>query len=186
MINVLVVYATDYQNTFKMAQAVVAGVQSVPDCKAVLKAAETATFDDLIAADAVVLGSPVHMGSADWRVKKFIDTCCSGAWMKDAMIGKVGAVFATGSGFGNAGGGCELTMLGLLNNLAELGMIIIPLPKSTPGYTTGGLQWGPYGRSANPKMEPVGVTEDMLGVARHNGIHIDRAAKALKGVKIFG
>jgi len=64
MINVLVVYATDYQNTFKMAQAVVAGVQSVPDCKAVLKAAETATFDDLIAADAVVLGSPVHMGSA--------------------------------------------------------------------------------------------------------------------------
>ncbi|MBU4211654.1 MAG: hypothetical protein L6437_10450 [Kiritimatiellae bacterium] len=63
---------------------------------------------------------------------------------------------------------------------------LIPLPKSTPGYTTGGLQWGPYGRSANPKLEPVGVTEDMLGVARHHGIHIARAAKALKGVKIFG
>jgi len=186
MIKVLIVYATDYQNTFKMAQAVAAGIQSVPDCEANLKAAETATYDDLLAADAVILGSPVHMGSADWRIKKFIDSCCSGAWMKDAMIGKVGAVFATGSGFGNAGGGCELTMLGLLNNLAELGLIIIPLPKCTPGYATGGLQWGPYGRSANPKMEPVGVTADMLGVARHHGIHIARAAKALKGVKIFG
>lgn len=186
MINVLVVYATDYQNTLKMAQAVAEGVQSVPDCKAILKAAEGAKFEDLVAADAVVLGSPVHMGSADWRVKKFIDSCCSAAWMKDAMIGKVGAVFATGSGFGNAGGGCEIMMLGLLNNLAELGLIIIPLPKCTPGYATGGLQWGPYGRSANPKMEPVGVNEDMLGVARHHGIHIARAAKALKGVKIFG
>ena len=118
MIKVLIVYATDYQNTLKMAQAVAAGIQSVPDCEAILKAAETATYDDLIAADAVILGSPVHMGSADWRIKKFIDSCCSAAWMKDAVIGKVGAVFATGSGFGNAGGGCELTMLGLLNNLS--------------------------------------------------------------------
>jgi NAD(P)H dehydrogenase (quinone) len=169
-----------------MAQAVAAGIQSAPDCVAVLKAAETTTCDDLIAADAAILGSSVHMGSADWRIKKFIDSCCSGAWMKDAMTGKVGAVFATGSGFGNAGDGCELTMLGLLNNLAELGMIIIPLPKSTPDHTTGGLQWGPFGRSANPKMEPVGVTEDMRSVARHHGIHIARAAKAPKGVKIFG
>lgn len=186
MTKILIVYATDYQNTFKMAQAAGEGVKSVPDCEAILKTAETANVDDLIAADAVILGSPVHMGSADWRIKKFIDSCCSGAWMKDALVGKVGAVFATGSGFGNGGGGCELTMLGLLNNLAELGMIIIPLPKSTPGYATGGLQWGPYGRSANTKMEPVGVTTDMLGVARHHGIHVARAAKALKGVKIFG
>lgn len=186
MTKVLIVYATDYQNTLKMAEELAGGVRSVADCQATVKTAEAATYDDLVAADGIVLGSPVHMGSIDWRVKKFIDSCCSAAWMKDALLGKVGAVFATGSGFGNAGGGCELTMLALINNLAELGLIIIPLPKSTPGYTTGGLQWGPYGRSANLKLEPVGVTSDMLGVARHHGIHIARATKALKGVKIFG
>jgi len=87
----------------------------------------------LLASDAVIVGSPVHMGSPDWCVKKFIDTVCSLLWMKDSLIGKVGAVFTSG-------GGCELPMLAMLNNFAELGMLMVPLPKNTPGYAVGGLQ----------------------------------------------
>ncbi|KYC40893.1 hypothetical protein WA1_25070 [Scytonema hofmannii PCC 7110] len=185
MTNVLIVYATDYGNTRRMAETIASGAMSVPDTQVSVKLADDVTKDDLIASDAVIVGTPVHMGSPDWRVKKFIDTVCSRLWMKDSMIGKVGAVFATGSGYGNAGGGCELTMLTLLNNLVELGLVIVPLPKNTPGYHLAGLQWGPYARSAGEKMEQTGVTEERLEAARHHGANVSRIASVLKGHDLF-
>jgi NAD(P)H dehydrogenase (quinone) len=185
MTNVLIVYATDYGNTRKMAEAIASGAMSVPDTQVSVKLAEDVITDDLIASDAVIVGTPVHMGSPDWRVKKFIDTVCSRLWMKDSLIGKVGAVFATGSGYGNAGGGCELTMLAVLNNLAELGMVMVPLPKNTPGYHLAGMQWGPYGRSAGEKMEQTGVTDERLEAARHHGANVSRIASVLKGHDLF-
>ena len=125
------------------------------------------------------------MGSPDWRVKAFIDKVCSGLWMKDGMVGKVGAVFATGSGFGNTAGGAELTLLALLSNLAELGMVICPLPKSTPGYNLGGLQWGPWGRSAGENMEQTGLSDERTVAARNHGANVARLADALKGRTVF-
>lgn len=185
MTKVLVVYATDYGNTKKLAEAVVAGASSVGGVEAVLKTAEEATRDDVIGCDAMIIGSPTHMGSPDWRVKKFIDHVCSKLWMEDKMIGKVGGVFATGGGYGNAGGGCEVTMLAMLNNLAELGMFLVPLPKNTPGYHAAGLQWGPYGRSAGEKMEQTGVSTQQLESARHHGANIARLSSVVKGKEIF-
>lgn len=185
MNKILIIYATDYQNTFKMAEAVAVGVNSVANCVANLKSAEQAGQDDLVNADALILGTPVHMGSPDWRVKKFIDAFCSHAWVKDMMVGRVGGVFASGSGFGGSGGGAEMAMLALLNNMAELGMILIPLPKSTPGYAEAGLQWGPYARTAGIKMEQVGVSSAALQTSRYHGANIARATIALAKVKIF-
>lgn len=185
MTKVLIVYATDYQNTFKMAQSVAEGVNSVTNCAAVLKSAEQAVAEDLADCNALIIGTPVHMGSPDWRVKKFIDSVCSQAWMKNACVGKVGGVFVSGSGYGSSGGGAEIAMLALLNNLAELGMILIPLPKSTPGYAEAGLQWGPCARTAGINMEQVGVSKGALQVANHHGANIARAAVALVNAKIF-
>lgn len=185
MANILVVYATDYGNTKKLAESVVEGAKSVNGTQVQLKLAEETTNEDLINCDALIVGSPVHMGSPDWRVKKFIDTVCSRLWMKDAMNGKVAGVFVAGGGFGNAGGGCELTMLALLNNFAELGMIMIPLPKNTPGYRGGGLQWGPYGRSFDQDQKPLPLSKDALDAAFHHGVHIAKAALALKNNEIF-
>lgn len=185
MTNVLIVYATDYGNTQKMAEAVASGAKSVPDTQVEVKSAADVTQDDLLISDAVIVGSPVHMGSPDWRVKKFIDTVCSPLWIKDSLIGKVGAVFTSGGGYGNAGGGCELTMLAMLNNFAELGMVMVPLPKNTPGYPVGGLQWGPNGRSMGESMEQTGVTEEKLEAAKHHGANVSRVASVLKGHDLF-
>lgn len=182
---VLVVYISDYGNTQKMALAVQSGAQSVQGTTVLLKTADEVTAEDLQAHDALILGTPVHMGSPDWRVKKFIDTVCSKLWMKDKMIGKVGAVFASGGGFGNGGGGCELSMLALLNNFAELGMLIAPLPKNTPGYQNGGLQWGPYARSGSPSGDSVGVSVESLEAAMHHGANVARIASAIKGQVLF-
>lgn len=185
MTKVLVVYATDYGNTKKMAESIVAGAKSSADTQVELKQAEEVVAEDVLKCDALILGSPVHMGSPDWRVKKFIDKICSVLWMKDLLIGKVGGVFACGGGFGSAGGGCELTLLALLNNLAELGMLIVPLPKNTPGYRSGGIQWGPYGRSSGLNMEQTGVQPEALEVAFHHGANVARVASTVKGHQLF-
>ncbi len=185
MAKILVVYASDYGNTEKMANAVAEGVRSVSDSEAVVRKAEEVTADDFTASDGIVFGSPVHMGGMDWRIKKTIDTVCSGLWMQDLVVGKVAGVFATGSGFGGAGGGAELTLLSMLNNIVELGLIVIPLPKNTPGYPKGGMQWGPYGRTADENLQPVGVGDDALAVARLHGANIARAAAAVGGKQIF-
>lgn len=185
MVKTQIIYATDYGNTKKLAESVAAGAQSIKDTQVSLKLAEEITAEDLTSSDAIIVGSPVHMGTADWRVKKMIDIVFSGLWMKDALIGKVGGVFASGGGFGNAGAGCELTMLGLLTNFAELGMIIVPLPKNTPGFRSGGLQWGPYARSGGVNMEHVGVSNDSLEAAFHHGASITCLAEKLKGQTFF-
>ncbi len=65
MTKVLIVYATDYGNTEKMAKAVASGVTSVPGTEVEVKFAEDVTEDDVIASDGVIVGSPVHMGSPD-------------------------------------------------------------------------------------------------------------------------
>jgi NAD(P)H dehydrogenase (quinone) len=151
-----------------------------------VKTAEEATADDVTAADALVLGSPVHMGSMDWRVKGFIDKVCGGLWMQDKMTGKVGAVFVSGGGFGSAGGGCELTMLSMMTNLAELGLLLVPLPKSAAGYAKGGLHWGPYGRSMTEDMQPIegGVPDERTEAARNHGANVARVAALVHGANV--
>lgn len=185
MPKILIVYASDYGNTQKMALAVSQGVKSVQGAEPTVKTTDDVVSEDFITHDGIVFGSPVHMGSPDWRVKKVIDEICSKLWMKDKLIGKVGGVFVSGGGFGGAGGGCELTMLAMLNNFAELGLLIVPLPKNTPGYKAGGLQWGPYGRSLGVNMEQTGVLPESLEAAMHHGANIARVATAVQGKKLF-
>lgn len=183
---VLIVYASDYGNTQKMADAIAQGVQSVNGSIALVRDAENVTAEEVEEHDALIVGTPVHMGSPDWRVKKFIDTVCSRLWIKDKLIGKVGGVFATGGGFGGGGAGCEISLLGLLNNLAELGLILVPLPKNTPGYKLGGIQWGPYGRSQGVNMEHTGLPVEALEAAMHHGANIARVSELVKGKQLLG
>ncbi len=178
--NVLIAYHSDYGNTEKMAGAISRGMKTAnPDVSVrVRKAAET-TPDDLVAADIILLGTPVHMGGMAWQVKKLIDDA-SGLWMENALEGKVGGVFAAGGGFGGAGGGVELTLAGLYSNFLEHGMIVVGFPKTALGYADGGLQWGPYARTGNHEGMPAGVTDAQLTAARSYGAHvIEVAAKLL-------
>ena len=62
MSKVLIVYATDYGHTKTCAEAVAKGVESAGGT-ATVKTAVDATADDIRDADALVLGSPSHMGS---------------------------------------------------------------------------------------------------------------------------
>lgn len=178
---VLIAYHSDYGNTEKMAQAVAAGMRATGMNVGIdLKQAADTAPDDLLAADVIVFGTPVHMGAMAWQLKKLIDDAAK-LWMENALEGKVGGVFASGGGFGGAGGGVELTLASLYSNFLEHGMVVVGFPKSLDGYADAGLQWGPYARTGNHEGMPAGISDAQLVAARAYGAHIiETAAKLLQ------
>ena len=185
MPNVLVAYSSNTGMTKKLAEAIAEGAGSVEDTVVVVRQASEVTPEDLLAAHGIIIGTPVHMGSMDWEVKKMIDTACGQLWGPDKLVGKVGATFATGSGLGGAGSGAEIAMLSILGNMAELGMIIVTLPKNTPGYHGSGLHWGPIGLTGEDKGLPMGLSDEQLVPARHHGMNVARLAAALAGRRVI-
>ncbi len=179
--HVLIAYHSDYGTTEKMAKAIAAGMRSATaDTQIELKQAANTSPDDLLTADIIVFGTPVHMGSMAWQMKKLIDES-AGLWMENALEGKVGGVFVSGGGFGGAGGGAELTMAGLHANFLEHGMLIVGFPKNALGYAEGGLHWGVYARSGNHEGVPEGINDSQLTAARSYGAHLIEVAEKLFG-----
>ena len=181
MTNVLVVYTSTMGNTRKMAGAVADGARSVEGAEVVLREATEATKDEVRDCDALLLGTPMRHRSADARVKKFIEDTIEVLWLRDELVGKVGGVFSVGGGYGNTGAGVEIAQLGMLAALAGAGMILVSLPKTTPGAEVAGSHWGPHGRSGGSGMEPVGITDEMMLAGWHHGANVARVAAVLKG-----
>jgi len=178
-LNILIAYHSDYGNTRKMAEAIAAGIRAADSSLTpVLKLAEQVSTQDLSNADVIFFGTPIHMGSMAWPMKKLIDEAGK-LWMEGLLEGKVGGVFASGGGFGNAGGGVETTMIALHAHFLEQGMVVVGFPKSLPGYADGGLHWGAYGRSGNHEGMPVGVSDKALVAARSYGAHVVEIAAKL-------
>lgn len=185
MTNILVVYTSTTGNTRKMAEAVADGVRSVEGVEAMLRDATEATLEEVRECEALLLGTPMRHRSADARVKKFIEDTIEVLWLRDELVGKVGGVFSVGGGYGDAGAGVEIAQLGLLAAMAGAGMILVSLPKTTPGAGVAGSHWGAHGRSGGPNMEPRGVTVEMLQCAYHHGANVARVAVALKGKELM-
>lgn len=184
MKTVLIVYASTRGYTAHAARAVADGA-ILAGCEVALLAAEDAQAADLMRCDALVLGTPIHMGSADWRVKRFIDTVCAPFWMKDGLIGKVGGVFATGGGYGSGGGGVDLCLVGMFSNLAQLGMLMVPLPRNSPGFAQGGSPWGPYCRSQQPDLVYRPLESLPMEACRAHGFNVGALAMGLDASTLF-
>jgi len=178
-IQALVVFHSDYGSTEKMANAIAAGMRSAaPGTEIELRQAVDTAPNDLIAPDVIVFGTPVHMGSMAWQMKKLIDEA-SGLWMENVLQGKLGGVFVSGGGFGNAGGGAELTMAALHANFLEHGMLVAGFPRTALGYAEGGLHWGAYARTGNHEGMPAGIDDSQLTAARSYGAHLIEVAGRL-------
>ncbi|HCS13002.1 MAG: Trp repressor-binding protein [Zetaproteobacteria bacterium CG06_land_8_20_14_3_00_59_53] len=178
---VLITFHSDYGSTEKMARAVAAGMRSAaPETRIELKQAVDTTLDDLTGADIIVFGTPVHMGSMAWQMKKLIDEAAV-LWMENVLQGKLGGVFVSGGGFGGAGGGAELTMAALHANFLEHGMLVAGFPRNALGYAEGGLHWGAYARSGNHEGMPAGVVDSQLTAARSYGAHLIEVGERLFG-----
>lgn len=185
-VRVLLVVDSWQGHTARVAEHVIEGVRAEGG-EPVLRSADDATRADLQAADALVMGSAVHQRGMTWKMKRFVDEVCEPTWFYDDVVGRVGAVFTAGGGHGQAGGGAEAAQIGMLANLAACGMILVSLPKNTPGFEHGGIHWGPTIKTTSEAMQP--LDPDKLDAEAqqaffHHGANVVRVAKRLRGLKL--
>ncbi len=203
MTKILIVQYSMYGHIYAMAEAVAAGVREVAGCEAVIKRVpETlsdevlgmmgaldaqkgmahipiATVDDLAAADAIIFGTPTRFGNMCGQMRQFLDAT-GGLWLKGALVGKVGSVFASSA---TQHGGQESTILSFHTTLLHHGMVVVGLPYAFAGQmgVTEVTGCSPYGAStiAGGQGERMPSANELAG-ARFQGAHVARIAAKLK------
>lgn len=117
MAKVLIVYHSQSGHTEAMARAVAEGAGAA-GAAVQLKKAKEAKADDLLAADAIVLGSPTYYGLPAPELLALIEKSVR---HHGKLAGKAGGAFASAA---NLGGGCETTVMALLQALLIHGCIV--------------------------------------------------------------
>jgi NAD(P)H dehydrogenase (quinone) len=164
---VLVTYHSATGNTEKMAEGVAEGAKAVSGTSVVLKRVGEVIRDDLLSADAVIVGSPVYVGSISGQVKTFLDNWGPKFGLEARsrnMRNKVGAAFATGGGDAN---GKELTMITILGAMLNQQMIAI-----------SGV--GGFGASATTGATSPGIDAKEITEARELGKRVAEVAALVK------
>lgn len=164
---ILVVVASSTGRTQRMAEEVAAGAREA-GAEVTLRQASEAGDAHLLEADAVILGSGVHMGGMESEMRAFFERTAP-LWMQGRLRGRIGAAFATG-GLGGRGG-AELTLISLLACLAEHGMLLVPMHNRLDGFREGGSHWGPLAWTSTRGAGP-GPTPEHLGAARAHGRYV--------------
>ena len=118
MVKVLICCFSKSGNTWKMAESIKAGLDSLDDIQTDLKKVQDTDMEDLVAADGILLGSPTYFGTMAAEMKAFIDRSL-GVYGK--LNGKVGGAFSSSM---RVGGGNETTILSLLQALLIHGMLV--------------------------------------------------------------
>ncbi|ELW9448770.1 NAD(P)H:quinone oxidoreductase [Burkholderia cenocepacia] len=198
MAKVLVLYYSSYGHVETMAQHIVEGAKSVPGVEVTLKrvpetipvdqaraigvkvdqAAPVATVEELADYDAIIFGTPTRFGNMAGQMRTFLDQT-GGLWMKGALVGKIGSVFAS---TGTQHGGQETTITSFHTTLLHHGMVIVGVPYACSGLVnmseiTGGT---PYGATtlagADGSRQP---SANELDIARYQGKHVAELASKL-------
>jgi len=126
--NILIVYYSQQGHTEKMAQAVEKGAKSVELTRVRLLSVQDAKNEDVLWADAIILGSPVYNANVAPPIQTFINRWpFQGEPLKD----KIGAAFVTAGGIS---AGEEFVQLNLLKSMLIFGMIILGGPNWTQAF----------------------------------------------------
>ncbi len=115
MTRVLIVYHSVSGNTKKMAEIIGSAIED-EGVSITLKTAEEAKPEDMLAADGIVVGSPVYYGSMAAELKELFDKSVS---VHGKLDGKIGGAFATA-----ANSGYETTIRNIHDAMLVHGMII--------------------------------------------------------------
>ena len=164
---IVIVVASAGGRTARMAEAVAAGAKQAGADVGVLRA-DDAGEADVLGADALVLGSGVHMGGVEASMRVFLERLAP-AWLRGALAGRVGAAFVSAGAGGR--GGAELALISLLASLAEHGMLLVSMPIRSEGFKDAGCHWGPVAWT-NPRAGVAGPTSAHLVAAHAHGRHV--------------
>jgi len=160
MTKILVLYYSRYGSIKQMAQYIARGIESVPNCEAMIRTvpavapktetaepaipesgAPYATLDDLKQCDGLALGSPTRFGNMAAPMKHFIDSTSS-LWLSGSLVNKPAAVFSSTS---SLHGGQESTLLSMMLPLFHLGFILLGIPYTEKDLNTTSSGGTPYG-----------------------------------------
>jgi NAD(P)H dehydrogenase (quinone) len=140
---------------------------------------QIATVDDLTEADGVIFGTPTRFGNMCGQMRQFLDAT-GGLWLKGALVGKVGSVFASSA---TQHGGQESTILSFHTTLLHQGMVVVGLPYAFAGQMRIDEITGcsPYGASTITGGQGERMPSDNeLAGARFQGAHVADIALKLK------
>lgn len=168
MKRLIIVSHSGYGHTQKLAEAVLAGAQSVKDVATTQYALSQeglladSVWQELDAADGIIFGSPTYMGGASWQFKRFADAS-SKAWHNFAWKNTLAAGFTNSATIN----GDKFSTIAYMITLAmQHGMIWIGTgikPANTMSSTRNDINWlggfsGLYGQSpadATPEQGPL-------------------------------
>lgn len=163
---ILVAYDSVTGNTEKMAAGVAEGAKSALSANVALKRVGEVTTEDLLSADAIIVGSPVYFANVSGAVKTFFDQWFTkyNVFAGTKMRNKVGAAFVTGMSISN---GKELTMQAIHAAMLVNQMVVVG----------GG---GAFGASATIGSDSMGIDEKELESARALGKRVAEFVATLK------
>lgn len=118
-VNILIVYFSVDGHTQAMAQEVQAGAEVVDGVDVVLRTVTDATQDEVLAADAIIVGSPVYNANVAPQVQAFIN---GWPFRGRPLKNKLGAAFVSAGGIS---AGEETTQLSILRSMLIYGMIVV-------------------------------------------------------------
>ena len=122
MAKALVIYDSVTGNTEKMAEAIGEGLRESGLDVGVKKVGDT-NLNDLVDADAIVMGSPTYFSTMTAKMKAFVDKSID-LWPDEPgkLKNKIGAAFTSCAA---ADGGSETTLLALIRAMVWHGMVIV-------------------------------------------------------------
>ncbi|MFM9916622.1 MAG: flavodoxin family protein [Rhizobacter sp.] len=163
MSKIAIVFHSGYGHTKKLAESVASGAAGelvAIDAEGNLSDAQWAT---LLAADAIVFGSPTYMGSVSWQFKKFADAS-SKPWFTHAWKDKIAAGFTNSASMN----GDKLSTLHYFFTLSQQhGMVWVGtgmMPSSAKSATRGDVNYlGSFAGAMAATASDASVDEVLTG-----------------------
>ncbi len=169
--NILIVYYSGTGHTALLANAVACGARGVAGSDVRLLSVDSVSHNDVAWADALIVGSPVHLANIAAPVVQFLHSLPFNGEMRD----KIGAAFVTAGGIS---AGEETAQLAILRAMLVYNMIVV-----------GGATWTEaFGASAVTGEPPFADTAatasiDSIFVVKGSrlGARVAEVARLLKG-----
>ncbi len=167
---ILVAYHSDTGNTGKMAEAIRKGAASVAGVEVMLRKTADVKPEEIVQADGIVVGTPVHWSNASTETRRFLDRVGEALWKaKTNGDGRTAGAFCTGGGIAM---GKDVTRLSILSAFLTMRFMVV-----------GGVDdhgFGTLGPEATTGPDDPGVSEKELAEAGRFGERFARVTRQLR------
>jgi len=167
---ILIAYHSQTGNTEKLAQAIERGAAAVAGVEVLLRQAVAVKPEEILRADGIVVGTPVHWHNMSLDTRRFLDRVGDTLWRaKTTGEGRTAGAFCTG---GAPAMGKEMARLSILSAFMVMRFVAVGGVEAE-GYGT----LGPEATTGGPKP---GVDERALAEARQFGERFARLTRQLR------